>query len=75
MYITVQFYVVLRQEGPTREEGSCTIIAGGQASYVGKAGPAKRTTCNLLNRRWAIAKLTSMLRKIGYLILILKLVA
>ena len=54
----VYWDVVLLQEGPTREEGSCTIIAGGHAFYVGKAGSSKRTTCVLLHRRWTIAKLS-----------------
>jgi hypothetical protein len=54
----VYWDVVLLQEGPTREEGSCTIIAGGHAFYVGKAGSSNRTTCVLLHRRWTIAKLS-----------------
>ena len=54
----VYWDVVLLQEGPTKKEGSCTIIAGGHAFYVGKAGSSKRTTCVFLHRRWAIAKLS-----------------
>ena len=65
----VYWDVVLLQEGPTREEGSCTIIAGGHAFYVGKAGSSKHTTCVLLHRRWTIAKLSfyALNSRISYL--------
>lgn len=68
-YGSYRWDILLIQEGTSREEGSCAIINGGHAFYVGKHGAAKNTTCILLNRRWTAseASLHLVCERISYL--------
>ena len=54
----IHWHVVLIQEGPAKEKTGCTIIEGGRLFYFGASGPMNRTTCILLHRRSAEAKMS-----------------
>ena len=43
---------IMLQEGPARDEGSCTALPGGHIIYAGKSGANRRTTAVILHMRW-----------------------